>query len=263
MVTSIESGFIKSTEEKKVKSPEGPEGSFANRTQEVIELFGQKFLKTRIVSQQVSNNSIVSFHLFIWLSLSLLSSWLSLEPSCRLIVVHANDLLQRMKGGCNVDAKWCAIVCIIRLKMPFMTETAVLIGIFHQNSTLTVIIPFSLLKIVVSFSLIHLLNRNTLNEKSWDRFHPKRSKDFRNNSKIDMMICRRVDSIHGSEGRLVLLVSAFIHSSTFWKKRSLSVRLSFLWRDAWFPDFNVLVLIKMIQTSRFPWLPQLIKKTYS
>lgn len=76
MVTSIESGFIRSTEEKKEKSPEGPQGSFANRTQEVIEVFGQKFLKTRIVQQQVSNGSIVSNTLplsrfsilFVWIT---------------------------------------------------------------------------------------------------------------------------------------------------------------------------------------------------
>ena len=76
MVTTIESGFIKSTEERKEKSPEGPDASFANRTQEIIEVFGQKFLKTRIVSQQVSNNSIVSI---IWLSLSFFVIWSSVQ----------------------------------------------------------------------------------------------------------------------------------------------------------------------------------------
>ena len=72
MVTSIESGFIRSTEEKKEKAPEGSQGSFTNRTQEIIEVFGQKFLKTRIVQQQVSNDSIVSNTvspiLFVWIT---------------------------------------------------------------------------------------------------------------------------------------------------------------------------------------------------
>lgn len=58
MVTTLESGFIKSVEEKK-ESGEGSQG-FANRTQEIIEVFGQKFLKTRTVEKNVTNNTVVS-----------------------------------------------------------------------------------------------------------------------------------------------------------------------------------------------------------
>lgn len=58
MVTTLESGFIKSVEEKK-ESGEGSQG-FANRTQEIIEAFGQKFLKTRTVEKNVTNSTIVS-----------------------------------------------------------------------------------------------------------------------------------------------------------------------------------------------------------
>jgi len=56
MVTTLESGFIKSVEEKK-ESGEGSQG-FANRTQEIIEVFGQKFLKTRTVEKNVTNNTV-------------------------------------------------------------------------------------------------------------------------------------------------------------------------------------------------------------
>lgn len=60
MINKIEKGFIKSVEEKNINGTESGDGTFTNRTQEVIELNGQKYLKTKIIEQKKTNFSSVS-----------------------------------------------------------------------------------------------------------------------------------------------------------------------------------------------------------
>ena len=57
MIDRIEKGFVKSVEEKK---EDGDGGNFANRTQEIFEVNGQKFMRTRIIEQKNTNTSSVS-----------------------------------------------------------------------------------------------------------------------------------------------------------------------------------------------------------
>lgn len=60
MINKIEKGFVHSVEVKNVNGTEGDDGLFTNRTQEVIELNGQKYMKTKIVEQKKTNTSSVS-----------------------------------------------------------------------------------------------------------------------------------------------------------------------------------------------------------
>jgi len=53
----IEKGFVKSVEETKTDGETGEDGNFANRTQEVIEINGKKFMRTKIIEQKVTNTS--------------------------------------------------------------------------------------------------------------------------------------------------------------------------------------------------------------
>ena len=59
MIDKIEKGFVKSVEEKKTGIEGEDDGTFANRTQEVFEVNGQKFMRTRIIEQKKTNTSTV------------------------------------------------------------------------------------------------------------------------------------------------------------------------------------------------------------
>lgn len=50
--------FVKGFEEKNTDDDK----SFWNRSSQVIEVFGQKFLKVRTVEKKITNSSIVSIH---------------------------------------------------------------------------------------------------------------------------------------------------------------------------------------------------------
>ena len=60
MIDKVEKGFVKSVEEKKTNGEKGDDGSFVNRTQEVFEVNGQKFMRTKIIEQKITNTSTVS-----------------------------------------------------------------------------------------------------------------------------------------------------------------------------------------------------------
>jgi hypothetical protein len=58
-VNKIESGFVKSVEEAQINGTTGDNGTFANRTQEIFEENGQKFLRTKIIEKKTTNTSTV------------------------------------------------------------------------------------------------------------------------------------------------------------------------------------------------------------
>ena len=55
LIDRIEKGFVKGVEEQKSE-----DGSFANKTREVFEINGVKFLRIRYVQSKVTNHSTVS-----------------------------------------------------------------------------------------------------------------------------------------------------------------------------------------------------------